>query len=323
MDINLTDKNTSIEFYEHRYSDGYMEEWPAKKKQRVLEILKNLPLPETGDALDFGCGNGIFTDVIKQALPQWNVYGTDISQVAIDNAREKFSRCIFFVSSDEKFASKKFDFLFTHHVLEHVYNLFEVWEQMQGFSQEKSWMLHILPCGNEGSFEHQLASLVKNDANSEKENCYFFEEPGHLRRLNTEKFTSIAAKYNFKLVIDYYANQYYGALDWIMDEAVKYIIELGNPPLQAKDNLSKIKLLFIIAKLLVLYIIRYPALILETAREDRRKSLKHFCWFILLMILYPFSWVVNSNFEKKVAEEWKNRKRDKNGSEMYLFFEKT
>ncbi len=30
----------------------------------------------------------VFTEVIKQALPNWDVYGTDISSVAIENAKK-------------------------------------------------------------------------------------------------------------------------------------------------------------------------------------------------------------------------------------------
>ena len=45
----------SAEFYEESYKKGYMDEWPSKKKQRLIEIIEGLQLPEKGDALDFGC----------------------------------------------------------------------------------------------------------------------------------------------------------------------------------------------------------------------------------------------------------------------------
>ena len=94
---HLYDKQTAISFYQSRHSNGYMLEWPDEKKQRVHEVIQDLHLPASGDALDFGCGNGIFTSVLKRALPtDWKVYGTDISNVAIENARRRNSDCIFF-----------------------------------------------------------------------------------------------------------------------------------------------------------------------------------------------------------------------------------
>ncbi|MCX5891404.1 MAG: class I SAM-dependent methyltransferase, partial [Deltaproteobacteria bacterium] len=117
--MNLYDLKESIQFYEDRYSKGYMDEWDPAKKQRVKEIIQGLNLPDTGEALDFGCGTGIFTAILKEALPRWNIYGTDISVDAIAKARERHSDCTFFLVFDERFNNKKFAFIFTHHVLEH------------------------------------------------------------------------------------------------------------------------------------------------------------------------------------------------------------
>ena len=63
---NLTDKETAVEFYDKRYEEGYMEEWDDNKKQKVREVISSLNLPVKGKALDFGCGNGVFTNIIKQ-----------------------------------------------------------------------------------------------------------------------------------------------------------------------------------------------------------------------------------------------------------------
>ena len=66
MKTELYQKEEAKQFYENRYEKGYMDEWPIDKKQRVLEIINVLNLPENGVALDFGCGNGVFTDVINK-----------------------------------------------------------------------------------------------------------------------------------------------------------------------------------------------------------------------------------------------------------------
>ena len=149
------------QFYNDWYARGYMDEWPIEKKQRVFKLIKCLNLTETGDLLDLGCGNGEFTGFLKKALPKWNVYGIDISSVAIENAKKRNPDCLFYLSSDSNFIGKKFDFLFTHHVLEHVENMNKIWEEINKYLKEKTSILHILPCGNEGSFEYDLSLLKR------------------------------------------------------------------------------------------------------------------------------------------------------------------
>src|SRR5437667_11616586 len=108
----LYDKRASVDFYEERYTQGYLDEWPAYKKRRIAEFVRSAELPESGEALDFGCGNGILTEVVRQALPVgWTTCGTDISQVAIQNARGRYPDCSFFPADDDHLRGKKFDFL--------------------------------------------------------------------------------------------------------------------------------------------------------------------------------------------------------------------
>lgn len=59
---DLMDQNTAVEYYNERYSHGYMAQWPDDKRQRIAGIIRALDLPPQGDALDFGCGNGALTD---------------------------------------------------------------------------------------------------------------------------------------------------------------------------------------------------------------------------------------------------------------------
>ena len=70
---DLHNKEKAIDFYDARYEEGYMEEWDELKKSKVKEVLLQLNLSQKGNALDFGCGNGVFTRIIKDVLPQWEV----------------------------------------------------------------------------------------------------------------------------------------------------------------------------------------------------------------------------------------------------------
>jgi len=98
---DLYQKEASEKFYEERYAQKqsflkqeYMSEWGDDKKKRIYELIKSLPLPETGDVIDFGCGVGVFTEIIRQALPKCNIYGSDFSHLAINKAKARYKNCI-------------------------------------------------------------------------------------------------------------------------------------------------------------------------------------------------------------------------------------
>ena len=100
LDSDLYKEEEKEKFYDGRYakkgSFAYMDDWHEEKKQRIVNLIKELDLPERGDALDFGCGTGVLTEVIREALPNYQVYGMDLSHAAIDKAKERYKKCHFF-----------------------------------------------------------------------------------------------------------------------------------------------------------------------------------------------------------------------------------
>jgi trans-aconitate methyltransferase len=118
----MTAKNYK-ELYDKRYDQGYNPLWPLFRKQRIFKLIQELNLPQTGKALDFGCGRGEFTEIIKQALPEWDICGVDLSSVAVEDAKKRCPDCSFLLLSELGSKNKDFDFIFSNHVLEHVEDL--------------------------------------------------------------------------------------------------------------------------------------------------------------------------------------------------------
>lgn len=315
----LYDKKAAVAFYEDRYAQGYMEEWPIEKKQKLYEVIRGLDLPKNGQALDFGCGNGVLTEVIRKALPDWKVYGTDISVISIENAKKRCPQCYFFVMGDEEFANKRFDFLFTNHVLEHVYNLHQIFNEMDNFLKPKSAILHVLPCGNEGSFEYNICCLKKNGINPEFENRFFFEDEGHVRRLNTEQLRKLCARKGFVLTKEYYSNQYYGAINWITQSSLGFI-KMFTDMSSAVDEKAKQKLRKLRYCLIGIYILRFPAITVDKIWNKRNKKIKHYILLMGGLPLYVFAKPMDLYWKKKAIEEWRTRKTERKGSEMLLYF---
>jgi len=316
----LYDKHTAVTFYEGRYAQDYMDDWPVTKRQRVFALVHSLKLPPGGEAIDFGCGTGVFTEVIRQALPfGWRVYGSDISHIAIGKARKRYPQCVFFVEGDPKFAEKRFNFLFTHHVLEHVSDLSGVIDEIARHVKSKSVMLHILPCGNDGSFERGVCILRKDGINSQLGNRFFFEDEGHVRRLTTEELSERCRGRGFILTTEYYSNQYYGAIDW-MTEGHPRFVRLLTDGSSAVDEDAARKLKLLRVKLSVLCCLRYPAICFDSKLMKSGKTNRDYVLLALGLPFYPLAKLTDWLLKRKAADEWKTKKTERTGSEMYLCF---
>jgi SAM-dependent methyltransferase len=318
----LLDKTASAEFYETRYANGYMDDWDLAKKQRVAEVIGRLGLAQEGKALDFGCGNGVFTDVIQKVLPGWQVYGTDISKVALDNAKRRYPAATFFELSNASSLGTCFDFIFSHHVLEHVPDLQLAAELIAEMSAERATLLHILPCGNAGSFEHKLCSLRKDGIDPKLGNRFFFEDDGHVRRLTSAELVEIFVPFGFRYLKGFFANQYEGAFDWISDYSEEFINDLTDPD-QAITPASALELLAIKRQLLAYKQTKAKALAYRANGIPYIHGLRSLGTMVKS---YWQAYRANQWYEaakQRLANEWKSKGTEENGSEMFLALQRT
>jgi SAM-dependent methyltransferase len=318
---DLHDSKESVEFYDDRYEKGYMEEWDEAKKNKVRDIIRSLSLPLSGTALDFGCGNGVFTAVIKECLPQWKVCGVEISKVAVINAARRHPNCTFFVADEAEKYRNQFDLLFSHHVIEHVPNLTEAFQIINHYLKPKAYQLHILPCGNEDSFEYNITRLKRGGVEKNKENRFFYEEPGHLRRLTSSEFEAWENKIGFQLQEAFFAGQYDGAVNWITKSSPRFVKRLTSTT-DAVDEEARKKLEGIRKKLLPLTYAQFAYSKYRQIRSKWRKTTKDRLLLFVLFAPAMVSKVVFDKMERKSNEEWQKRKHEKNGSEMFLFFKR-
>jgi SAM-dependent methyltransferase len=319
----LHDLDASIDFYEARYEHGYMEEYPDDVKAKIFAIVRDLGLPAEGRALDFGCGNGVLTDIIRQALPSWTVSGTDLSRKALANARARFPACTFIERDDPALTSHAFDFLFSNHVIEHVADLADVLDQMSAAANPQGAMLHFLPCGNPGSYEHDLCMLRQDGINPKLGNRFFFEDEGHLRRLTTDQLRGAVESRGFALARGYYSNQYWGAVDWLTGplSSVGFLRTLTDPA-RAVDRPAARKLIRMRTFLTTIALLRLHAEISARLLSNRLKKRSH---IVVTALLLPFCIVskpVDALIRRAATREWQARRLEPNGSEMALYFKR-
>jgi len=147
-----------------------------------------LPAPRRGRGLGFGNG---FSRHACERLPG-RVLGLDISRTALTCPPTR--RNCEFHHLDRAPSARLADLLFTHHVLEHLPDLEGSLASMNALLAPGGSMLHILPCGNPGSFEYELCRLRRGGIDPARQGRFFYEDEGHLRRLTTEQLMNLASR---------------------------------------------------------------------------------------------------------------------------------
>jgi SAM-dependent methyltransferase len=314
---NLHDVVAATNFYEERYKRGYMDEWPKEKCEQISQLLKELPLPPTGRALDFGCGTGVFTAMLRDTLTNWEVEGTDLSVNAIKAARMKLPGCSLYPLAECR-GRVLFDLIFTHHVLEHVSNLAATARLLEGLAKPASTMFHILPCADEGSFEHMVSLLRTDGIRTDGEPRFFYEEEGHLRRLETARLAELWAPDRFRLKRAWYARHTIGAVESLTKSNWGHIWSFADPKKGINATASR-KLALIRLGLVALWTLRRPVTVIGYKRKSGCRGARDFLLLGASLLAYPVAGAVDASARFLARREWDRRRSEPGGSEMYVF----
>jgi 2-polyprenyl-3-methyl-5-hydroxy-6-metoxy-1,4-benzoquinol methylase len=106
------------DYWQHCEERGVINRWSAQRGARVLELLQQLRLSNPR-ILDFGCGNGWFSNELSRF---GRVTGIDLSELAIVEARSRYPDIEFVSANALKYLSrdKQFDLVVSQEVLAHV-----------------------------------------------------------------------------------------------------------------------------------------------------------------------------------------------------------
>jgi 2-polyprenyl-3-methyl-5-hydroxy-6-metoxy-1,4-benzoquinol methylase len=297
----------SARFYEDRYRHGYMGYWSDFEQERIFNLVKSLQLPDRGRFLDFGCGRGIFTNVISKALPNWEVFGCDVSETAIEVALQNNPHGKFYLVSSPELKQLRFDFIHSHHVLEHTADLDGSIRLIISLAAERCKMLHSLPCNHEGSLEQRVSSAIPDGINK-KTGTFFFEDTAHLRRMSESELTKNFTHAGFILIKEKYANQYFGAVKWISESNLPLVLNFTR-----KNAKLRMYLLFT-------WFCFFIAGIFDPQDRGRFYYLKRIVQFFLALLFFWLAFSVRAYINYKAKKEWKNHSDRKNGSEMFLAY---
>lgn len=315
----LADPDAALAFYEDRYAHGYMDEWPRERYERIVEVIRAFDLPPSGAALDFGCGAGALTGALREALPGWRVAGCDLSPLAIANARRRNADCEFFVAGDSEIPAAQFDFVFSHHVLEHVADLRGALSQIDRLMKPHARMLHLLPCGDPGSYEHKLCLLRKDGIQRQLGNRFFFEDEGHMHRLTTREMTDLLTPFGYELRRAWFGNQHDAAIEWITAAGQDFVRMITDPD-DAVDEVGARKLRAIRRSLLPLAAMREFVQRTRKMKATPKRDWRDWFWLAVRWPIYRALVPVDERLRARAQAEWRTRRSDPGGSEMVLFF---
>ncbi len=321
--MKLTQSNIK-QLYDQRYKRGYCGNHGQLDYKKALVALEEIPGP-VNTVLDYGCGQGGWSELLREVFPNAQISGIDISANAIAKAKERFPENDYFCfdSKVAPFSDASFDLVFSYHVLEHVYEIERTVMDLARLVKSGGWACIIFPCGNEGSFEEKIVKVIKGgeELSTNNEIRFFYEDPAHLRRMKSEKVIELFKSYGLFIYKEFYANQLWGAVNWISKSGPGFLHEFFNFR-RATSNGARVKLLAFetlfmpISLLMTLHSINTEKHKSANASVVK-KSLIAGCE-IGQWLVSPFA----RSLERLALSEWRKHRGKKNGSEQFLVFKK-
>lgn len=170
--------------YDDRYAGDYMDAdaystWAHEgladyRVRQTLEQVGNHPRR----ILDYGCGQGKWTPLLRDMFTDAEIVGIDISEVAIAKASLKFpqNQFLFFDGDRASLEDSNFDLIFSFHVLEHVLDVSASIKDIARLLRTGGYACIIFPCGNKNSFEDRLVNLMQDGrkVSATGESVFFF-----------------------------------------------------------------------------------------------------------------------------------------------------
>jgi SAM-dependent methyltransferase len=305
------DSSSLKSYYDARYAGDYMAEHSPLEIERVAEVLTSVPAAAVRTILDFGCGRGAWTAVLRQRFPGARPTGLDVSEAAVARAAAEFPDATFaaFDGDVAPYGERAFDLVFSYHVLEHVLSLQETAAEMSRLADR--WICVCLPCRNHGSLEERMVQLNGGlERTAVGELRFAHDEAGHLRRPTSDEVAAVFASNGFTVVDAFFSNQFWGGIEFLLEAGPEVTHRVFGP----RQRLYRAAL----DAGHVLFRAHRSARWNRSREPLRRRALR-----VALVATKPLTAAVVAPVRGLTRREWKARKHDPSGSAQYLVLERT
>lgn len=322
--VELKSQDHAIEFYEEFFNDreNYLESWWTPHQfVKLKSVLDTMGIVPGSRIFDFGCGVGDVTGHLAALLPGCAVTGSDISRQAVGLAAARHPEIRFVTRDDALKDTSLYDVVFSHHVFEHVVDLDTSFQEVAAKLKPEGKILIVVPCGNPGSLEHSIASCMRNGIDPNQGNRFLHEGMDHQRRLRTEDLDNLASRNGFRVVGRYYAEQYWGGLEWIARGGRRFLEQWARPEDAASPEAAE-RLARIRRPLLFWSLTNGLFEQLKYKLRQKRKTPADWIKIAIGIMALPVSYPAHVLLWSRVRREWRDRKTDPAAGEMWFVFER-
>ena len=212
-------------FYDARYRRGYMRDFSALYETCRLAAIRELftwlkadgLAPQT--ILDYGCGEGRYIDILGQAFPQAALHGCDISEQALEIARNEHPQASYTAMADERvdLPDGFCEMVICVEVLEHVRDARRTVQEIARVLAPGGIAVVSTPCANKLSFEWLYNRLAGGlQPSFDRYGRFATDEPGHLRRLTDRHVRALFADAGIRSEKIYHRGHVFSTVaDWL------------------------------------------------------------------------------------------------------------
>ena len=142
-----------------------------------------------------------------------------------------------------------------------------------------------------------------------------------MRRLTSAELAARLSARGFVLAHALYSGQYWGAIDWITQQPVPFLLRFTDPA-TARDGKARRTLWRMRGALILASLLRRHAGFVLGCLRGRLRGPRHLALLLPMLPFLPLSWPAFAFLRAHAEEEWQTKRSEPNGSEMYLVFER-
>jgi len=235
----LAAQKRKVDYHKDRYDYG-------------LVALKKLPLPQTFTVLDLGCGNGEFSELVRENFNQADISCLDYSQTHLRRVRKlgfKTIRCDFDNPRDiaqlTNQREKSFDVVVMFEVIEHIFDADTLLAVANTLLKRRGYLIISTP--NMAYIMHRLYSMFRGNVPVDESHHVRFFDQRRLRQMLLLNGFSPLISYGFSRSL-YWNQRIYGENSTVRKVIVNGIYVLSGFPYFRKYTWYNSKLLVVAQK---------------------------------------------------------------------------
>ncbi len=173
--------NELIKYYNDYHAYETLSSITIKRYNKILDKLEKYR--QTNNLLETGCGNGIFLEVAKRR--NWNVFGTELSDLSIENCKVKGIYVGKSIQDIKTKVNSPFDVIVSMEVIEHLKDPIKEIEDYYNILRNSGALYITTP-----NFDSLSRRILGHNWN-------VIIYPEHLNYFNTSSMHSLMQKFNF------------------------------------------------------------------------------------------------------------------------------